>query len=156
MEVYYNGKLIKNNEVLTVSETQKQPEIKLNDNPNNVYTLILYDPDAVGGTHIHWSIINIINNDIKTGNTIIPYKGPAPPPKSGKHRYIFCLYNQNGKNNIEPINERVIDIDNLENILKVDNPIFNIKFISENKSGGRKSKKTKRKRNKKIKRTRRH
>ena len=157
MEVYYNGKLIKNNEVLTVSETQKQPEIKLNDNPNNVYTLILYDPDAVGGTHIHWSIINIINNDIKTGDTIIPYKGPAPPPKSGKHRYIFCLYIQNGKNNIEPINERVIDIDNLENILKVDNPIFNIKFISENKSGGRKSKrKTKRKRNKKIKRTRRH
>lgn len=147
MEVYYNGKLMKYGEFLKVSETQVEPEIKLNKTQNNIYTLILYDPDAVGGTHIHWSIINITSNDIKTGNIIIPYTGPAPPPKTGKHHYIFGLYKQNRENNIDPIDKRQIDIDRLENMLKVSNPVFETKFISENESGGRKRKsKTKRKR----------
>lgn len=157
MEVYYNGKLMNDGEFLKVSETQVEPEIKLNKNLNNIYTLILHDPDAVGGTHIHWSIINITSNDVKTGNIIIPYKGPAPPPKSEKHRYIFGLYKQNRENNIDPIDKRPIDINDLENMLKVSNPIFETKFISENESGGRKRKsKTKRRKNKKLKRTRRH
>lgn len=147
MEVYYNGKLMKDGEFLKVSETQVEPEIKLNKSQNNIYTLILHDPDAVGGTHIHLSIINITGNDVKTGNIIIPYKGPAPPPKSGKHSYIFGLYKQNRVNNIKPIDKRQIDINDLENMLKVGDPIFETKFISENESGGRKHKsKTKRKR----------
>jgi phosphatidylethanolamine-binding protein (PEBP) family uncharacterized protein len=158
MEVFYNGKLAKNNEILKVSETQVEHEIKLNVNNNNFYTLILYDPDAVGGTHIHWAKINITNNDINTGTIIIPYKGPAPPASSGKHRYIFNLYQQNGVNNIEPINERIMDVNSLKEILKVDTPIFESKFISENESnGGKKRKrKTKRKNHKKSKKTRRH
>ena len=156
MEVFYNGKLMKD-DFLKVSETQKEPKIKIYVNANDLYTLILFDPDAVGGTHIHLSIINITNNDIKTGNIIIPYKGPAPPPKSGKHRYNFCLYKQNRENNIEPIDKIQIEIDDLENMLKVGEPIFETKFISENESGGRKRKsKTKRRKNKKLKRTRRH
>ena len=91
MEVYYNNKLLKDGDFLRVSETQIEPKIKLNMIPNDLYTLILYDPDSVAGTYIHLAIINITNNDIKTGNIIIPYKGPAPPPGTGKHRYIFGL-----------------------------------------------------------------
>jgi hypothetical protein len=138
MEVFYNGKIIKDGEFLKVLETQIEPEIKVKLDSNNFYTLILYDPDAVGGTHIHWLITNITNNDIKTGNIIIPYKGPAPPPKSGKHRYIFNLYKQNGVNNFEEINERVMPINNLREKLNLSNPIYKIKFISENESGGKK------------------
>jgi len=157
MEVFYNEKIVKNNDFLRVSETQIEPEIKLNVNPNKFYTLIFYDPDAVGGTHIHLAKNNITSNDIKTGNTIIPYKGPAPPPKTGKHHYIFNLYEQVRENNIVSIDKRQIEIDDLENTLKVSNPIFEIGFISENESGGRKRKrKTKRKRNRKIKRVRRY
>lgn len=156
MEVYFNGKLMKNNEFLKVSQTQSEPKIQLNIIPNELYTLILYDPDAVGGTHIHWTIINITNNDIKTGNIIIPYKGPSPPPKSGKHHYIFSLYKQNKVKNIKPMEERVIDIEDFESILKIDKPIFETKFISENESGGRKRRKTKRRISNKFKRTRRH
>lgn len=156
MEVYFNGKLMKNNEFLKVSQTQSEPKIELNIIPNELYTLILYDPDAVGGTHIHWTIINITNNDIKTGNIIIPYKGPAPPPKSGKHHYIFSLYKQNKVKNIKPMEERVIDIEDFENILKIDKPIFETKFISENESGGKKRRKTNRRISNKFKKTRRH
>jgi phosphatidylethanolamine-binding protein (PEBP) family uncharacterized protein len=155
MEVSYK-KTIKHDEILKVSETQIEPKIKLNVDPNNLYTLILYDPDAVGGTHIHWVKVNITNNDINTGNIIIPYKGPAPPPKSGKHRYIFNLYKQTGECKINPINERVMGISNLKKMLNLDKPIFKIKFISENESGGKKSKsKNKTKRNNKLKKTRR-
>lgn len=157
MEIYYNKKSVKNNDFLRVSETQTEPEIKLYVNPNKYYTLIIHDPDAVGGTHIHLAKNNITNNDIKTGNTILPYYGPAPPAKSGKHRYTFSLHEQKDKNIIEPINERIIEIDELRKKLKVDKPILVTKFISENESGGKKRRrKTKRQKNRKLKKTRRH
>jgi len=147
MKVLYNGKLIKNNEFLKVFESQLEPEIKINVNPNGLYTLVLYDPDAVGGTYIHWVLTNIKNNDIKFGNIIIPYKGPAPPPKSGKHRYIFNLYKQDRVNISEEINERMMSIDELQKKLKISNPIYKIQFISENQNGGKKRKNKTRKYN---------
>ena len=156
MKVLYNGKIVKNNDFLRVSETQIEPEIKLNVNPNKFYTLICYDPDAVGGTHIHLAKNNITSNDIKTGNTIIPYKGPAPPPKTGIHHYIFNLYEQVGVNNIEPINEIQMDLDNLQDILKVNSPIFETRFISQNESGGRKRKTKRRKTQRRKNKTRRY
>ena len=156
MEVFFNGKLMKDDEFLKVSESQIEPEIRLHVNPNKFYTLILYDPDAVTGTHIHLAKVNITNNDNKTGNIIIPYKGPAPPPKTGKHRYIFNLYEQDSVNLAQEINERQMELDMIEDILKIDVPIFTIKFISQNENGGRKKRKTKRKRNKKFKKSRRH
>jgi phosphatidylethanolamine-binding protein (PEBP) family uncharacterized protein len=153
MEVFYNNKKINNDDFLKVSETQVEPELKINLNPSNLYTLVLYDPDAVGGTHIHWIITNITNNNIKTGNIIIPYKGPAPPPKSGKHRYIFNLYKQDRENNSEEINERVMSIDDLRGKLQISNPIYITQFISENESGGKKNRRNKKKTKKKTKKT---
>lgn len=155
MEVFYGKILINNNQFLKISETQIEPNIKLNVNSNKLYTLVLYDPDAVNGTYIHWVLVNITNNDIKTGNIIIPYKGPAPPQKTGKHRYIFNLYEQVRENKMAPLEQKVFELDELEKILEVHNPIYEIKFISENLSGGRK-RKTKRRKNRRTKRTRRY
>jgi phosphatidylethanolamine-binding protein (PEBP) family uncharacterized protein len=143
MEVFYNGNILKDGQFLTVSESQIEPEIKLSVNPSKLYTLFLYDPDAVGGTYIHWTKTNISNNDIKTGNIIIPYKGPAPPPKTGNHRYIFHLYQQNGVNKMLPLEERAFELNDLENKLEINDPIFKIQFISANESGGKKSKRNK-------------
>lgn len=155
MEVFYNSKLLESGQFLKVSETQIEPVIKIDENPDNFYTLILHDPDAVGGNYIHWAKINITNNDIVTGNTIIPYKGPAPPRNTGKHHYIFNLYLQNGVNDNKPISERAFEMNVLEDMLNLNKPIFKTEFISENegnKSGGKR--KTNKKRGKKrIKRT---
>ncbi len=142
MEVFYNGNLLKDNQFLSVSETQVEPEIKLNVNPSKLYTLVLYDPDAVLGTYIHWIKVNITNNDMKTGNIIIPYKGPAPPPRTGKHRYIFNLYEQNGENIINPLEERAVNLNDLKNILGVYEPVYRIQFISENANGGKRINRT--------------
>ena len=137
IELYYNNRKVLNDEFLKPSETQIQPELKFNFDSNNLYTLIMYDPDSVSGTHIHWLVINI-NNNIKNGKILLPYKGPAPPPKSGKHRYTFELYEQENMLNLEPFENRIIPINSLKNQLNiVDNCIAKIKFISQNESGGK-------------------
>jgi len=154
MEVFYNNKLVNNNEFLKPSETQVEPKIKYDFNPNNLYTLVLYDPDAVNGTHVHWIVTNIKNN-INNSKALLPYQGPAPPAKTGKHRYIFELYKQSEMLNVEPLGERSISINLLRNKLNLSNYISKIQFISQNESGG-KHKKTKRRKsnNKKTKRNR--
>lgn len=158
MEVTYNNKPIKNNDFLKVSETQLKPEIKFSFDRFKKYLLVMYDPDAFGGTHVHWIVANINNNDINNGYNLLDYKGPAPPPKTGKHRYIFELYEQPIKENSTSIEERNISIEDLRKILGLHEPIYKIKFISQNESGGnikRKIRKTCKKKNKKSRKTRR-
>lgn len=73
------------------------------------FALICEDPDAPGGTWVHWVIYNIpgeervleeaIPGDEELEGGVLQgtnswgrtgYGGPAPP--SGKHRYFFTLY----------------------------------------------------------------
>lgn len=136
MEIFYDNKLINNGEFLQVDKTQSKPIIKLNLNPNKFYTLILHDPDAVGGNKIHWAIINIVNNNIKNGKDIIPYKGPQPPTNSGIHHYKFELYEQSNYHNVKSINERFLNMYQIRDKLKLNNhkPKFKIQFkIQSNK-----------------------
>ena len=109
----------------------------------------MYDPDAVNGTHVHWLVTNISEN-INNGKILLPYQGPAPPAKTGKHRYIFELYEQSEMLNVEPLEQRSISINLLINKLNVSNYISKIKFISKNESGGKNKKTKRRKRNNKM------
>ena len=144
MEVFYNNKLVNNNEFLKPSETQVEPKIKYNFNLNNLYTLIMHDPDAVNGNRVHWLVTNI-NKNINNGKILLPYVGPAPPAKTGKHRYIFELYKQSEMLNVEPLGERSISINSLRNKLNLSKYIYKIEFISQNESGGKHKKTKKRK-----------
>lgn len=78
------------------------------------FTLILTDPDAPSNTdnkwseYCHWIISDLSLNptksenpeslstiiDFSKGNELLPYVGPGPPEKTGKHRYVFLLYKQ--------------------------------------------------------------
>ena len=153
MKIYYDGNEIKNKQFLTPTETNKQPIVKYtcNDNgKNNLYSLIMYDPDSIYGTYIHWAIINIPNNDIKNGDILLPYKGPSPPYNTGKHRYIFNLYKQSNKIKKLQIENR--DISSIKDIIDINKPTSKFLFFSEyeyNKKGGKnKTKKNKTKKNK--------
>ena len=86
------------------------PELSWSDFPPNTKTfaLIVDDPDAPGGTFVHWVVYNISSNftnlpegttsenlppGIKQGTNHFgdnDYGGPCPP--SGTHRYYFKLY----------------------------------------------------------------
>jgi phosphatidylethanolamine-binding protein (PEBP) family uncharacterized protein len=43
---------------------------------------------------------------ISKGREIVEYMGPAPPPKTGKHRYVFLLYKDGKTDKMEGPPER--------------------------------------------------
>ena len=156
MEVYYNNKIVNNNEFLKTSETQTKPQIKYSFENNKLYTLLMHDPDSIYGNRFHWIVANI-SGDVKNGVDLLPYTGPAPPPKTGIHPYIFELYEQDGNIDVN-LEERNVPMNIVKNKLNVGQPISVIHFISKNESGGRRTKRTrrtKRNRNQKKIRTRR-
>lgn len=153
MEVFYNNKIVNNNELLKPSETQTKPQIKYSFENNKLYTLLMHDPDSVYGNRFHWIVANI-SGDVKNGVDLLPYTGPAPPPKTGIHRYIFELYEQDRNIDVN-MEERNLPMDVVKNKLNIGEPISVIHFISKNESGGRR-RKTKRNRNQKKIRTRRN
>ncbi len=68
--------------------------------------LVVDDPDAVGGTYIHWVVVGIppgpgstTDGQTPAGATSLPnsggkagYTGPCPPAGTGVHHYRFTLY----------------------------------------------------------------
>lgn len=151
------GNIKINGQMLTPEQTQMQPSVTYMSSSNELYTLILHDPNAVTTTnsknHIHWLLINIpgssINNgNINNGTILLPYKGPAPPPNSGIHNYIFELYKQPNKIDGTPMNDndRVKSLDDFKQYRNPSNLIATIKFVSRNssdKTTGGKSRKRK-------------
>lgn len=76
------------------------------------FTLVMTDPDAPSRTdktyseYLHYLVTGLrlkepsaedptadiaSRLDLSSGQTRIPYMGPGPPPKTGKHRYVFVL-----------------------------------------------------------------
>lgn len=140
MEVFYNSKFVTNNDFLNPTETQIKPEVKYPFENNKLYTLLMHDPDSVYGNRFHWIVTNIIN-DVKNGEDVLLYTGPAPPPKTGTHRYIFELYEQIKHNDVK-IEERNISMNFVKKILNIREPISKFCFISRNESDGRRTKRS--------------
>lgn len=97
--------------VYTCKGKDTSPALSWNDPPSNTksFALIMDDPDAPGGTWIHWVIYNIPASarglQAATSNQAqladgslngvnswgkLGYGGPCPP--SGTHRYFFKFY----------------------------------------------------------------
>jgi Raf kinase inhibitor-like YbhB/YbcL family protein len=84
------------------------PELQWSDLPEGTVSLALTceDPDAPGGTFVHWVIWNIVPAKGGIGAGEVPlgaeeaangfgangYGGPCPPPGHGVHHYRFRLY----------------------------------------------------------------
>ena len=141
MEISYNGTYLteSSNIEIKLEKTQQQPDIIISQNNNNYSSIIMYDPDAIGGIFVHWLILNIPKyNQITSGEIKKKYYPPSPPPGTGKHHYIFKLYTHDNK--IEINNNDVHNYDTVSNILsKETNLIETLEFITEysNMNGGR-------------------
>ncbi|CAF1082787.1 unnamed protein product [Rotaria sordida] len=100
LEISYGNEKVNGNNHLTKEQTQQQPNIKINkQSQDNTYrTLIMIDPDApssdqpITGPFIHWILSNFQGNNGIDGQAICPYMGPGPRSGTGRHRYIFLLY----------------------------------------------------------------
>lgn len=81
------------------------------------FALSVTDPDAAGGTWLHWLVYDISANARQIERSSLPdgakevmndfgkrsYGGPCPP--SGTHRYFFTIYAL-GTESLEGINKR--------------------------------------------------
>jgi hypothetical protein len=121
-----------------------QSHIMESDISNNTIVYLNIDVGQSGSIQSNGTATNINNS-----KALLPYQGPAPPAKTGKHRYIFELYKQTEMLNVEPLTERSIPINSLRNKLNLSKYISKIQFISQNESGGKHKKTKKRKRNNK-------
>lgn len=96
LEVYFNNNKIKNKQIMPLETVQMQPQIKFNLESNKFYTILMVDPDAPSKDNpiykyvLHWLVYN--NNEIA-----VNFMPPAPPSKSGLHRYYICLFEQPNK-----------------------------------------------------------
>ncbi|OJJ44610.1 hypothetical protein ASPZODRAFT_18186 [Penicilliopsis zonata CBS 506.65] len=89
------------------AEAQKAPSLTFTGTPSNTYLVIALDIDApfpslnILGPILHWKQpgLKLQGNGqsvLNSGDTpfVANYIGPAPPPGSGPHRYVFFLYEQ--------------------------------------------------------------
>ena len=154
MEITY-GNIKISDQYLTPEVTQIKPVVSLKGlDTNKMYTLIMSDPNAIGGNMIHWLVTNINGTNIETGNEILEYYGPHPPQGTGIHNYIFSLYESN-KSNSSNKYERQIELAELLKELGItNNPIYTKKFTSHNIQGGKRKRNKSKRRSKKIRKNR--
>ena len=65
------------------------------DPPDELYTIILSDPNSADPSYLHWLVINIPGERVAEGQAVVPYQPPNPP--SGTHNYYVDLYVQKEK-----------------------------------------------------------
>ena len=99
---------------LTPAQVKHQPvSLQWNSEPDTLYTLIMSDPDAPARQYptyreiLHWLVVNVSENDVSRGDTILPYGGSGPPQGTGLHRYVFLVFKQiRGPIEVEPLKNR--------------------------------------------------
>ncbi|ODV91505.1 hypothetical protein CANCADRAFT_42152 [Tortispora caseinolytica NRRL Y-17796] len=103
---------------LEVAATQHYPKITLAldgaAEPDTKYTIVMTDPDAPTRGDKKWSeYCHFVVSNLSfppsasspsgsehvisqsDGTTLMEYFPPGPPPKTGKHRYVWIVYKQN-------------------------------------------------------------
>lgn len=102
---------------MKVEDAQDEPTITVSRDPsasssagsesaNVTYTITITDPDAPSRDNPEWSeFCHFIATGVAISSStasdavklsglrdVMPYKPPGPPPKTGKHRYVFLLF----------------------------------------------------------------
>ncbi|CUS12511.1 unnamed protein product [Tuber aestivum] len=111
---------------LKPEDAQEKPTIQITPegtDESQTYTIVLTDPDAPSRDNPEWSeFCHWIVTDVKLpsletlssaqtaeaasvnlsdASELVEYAGPTPPEKTGKHRYVFLLYRNEGSKKLE-------------------------------------------------------
>ncbi|XP_040998498.1 protein MOTHER of FT and TFL1 [Juglans microcarpa x Juglans regia] len=99
MSAYFGPKHVTNGCDVKPSAATNPPKMTLSGNSDELYTLVMTDPDAPSPSEpsmrewVHWIVVDIPGGTNPTrGKEILPYVGPRPP--IGIHRYILVLFRQ--------------------------------------------------------------
>jgi Cu-Zn family superoxide dismutase len=112
LEVAFNQYLGGNNTNPTKLDAHimtPEPNIKIHNSTSENYTILMYDPDAVGPAP--GSKVNYLHYLVMNGQTCVPYKGPSPPPNTGVHHYTFVLYKQSAPTQCMSLERSPFDLD---------------------------------------------
>ncbi|GAQ88854.1 Phosphatidylethanolamine binding protein [Klebsormidium nitens] len=111
LSIAYEGMPIQSGAELSPSEAEVFPTVRVGGSENDLYTLVLVDPDAPSpeapseAEWLHWLVTNIPGGQEATAGTdVVPYSGPTPPV--GRHRYVFLLYEQAYQIEAQPPTQR--------------------------------------------------
>jgi Raf kinase inhibitor-like YbhB/YbcL family protein len=88
----------------TCDGEELSPPLKWSGEQREAWALVVDDPDAPGGTYVHWVVVDIPTQTTSVRTAEVPaggvqvvnssdeasYAGPCPP--SGEHRYRFTVY----------------------------------------------------------------
>ncbi|CAA7408517.1 unnamed protein product [Spirodela intermedia] len=101
VSVRYGAKHVNNGCDVKPSMAVDPPTIAISGNHNQLFTLVMTDPDAPSPSDptmrewIHWIVVDIPGGtDPSRGREVLPYMAPRPPV--GIHRYVFVLFKQMG------------------------------------------------------------
>ncbi|KAL8042489.1 hypothetical protein ABFX02_09G054500 [Erythranthe guttata] len=99
MSVYYGSKHVNNGCDIKPSLAASPPRLTITGYPNQLYTLVMTDPDAPSPSEpnmrewVHWIVTDIPGcSNVTRGKEVLEYVGPRPPV--GIHRYIIVLFRQ--------------------------------------------------------------
>ncbi|XP_037417168.1 protein MOTHER of FT and TFL1 homolog 2-like [Triticum dicoccoides] len=99
MAVAYGARDLSNGCHVKPSLAADQPLVGISGRRNDLYTLVMTDPDAPSPSeptmreYLHWIVVNIPGGtDATKGEVVVPYMGPRPPV--GIHRYVLVLFEQ--------------------------------------------------------------
>lgn len=120
----FNGVPIEANDGCTLApkHTVNKPKVEFKGSTRSSYTLIMVNPDGPavkakdGGMSAspagrnkrvsvfsepnrhfaHWVVVNIPENDLSAGHTLLKYVPACPLSKTGAQRYFFLLFKQDG------------------------------------------------------------
>lgn len=98
---YPSGVWVNLGNKLTPNQVKDEPKYSFNgQQADKLYTLIFVDPDAKS-VFLHGLINNIQGSDFSKGDVAAEYVGSGPPKGTGKHRYVFLVYEQPDAKRIE-------------------------------------------------------
>ncbi|GLJ55969.1 hypothetical protein SUGI_1201500 [Cryptomeria japonica] len=109
MSVVYNTNMeVHNGFEFMPSSIVSPPRVQLLDtDPATFFTLIMTDPDSPspsdpsGREYLHWIVSDIPGTKCNyCGREIVSYESPSA--MIGIHRYVFVLFEQNGRGTVDP------------------------------------------------------
>jgi Raf kinase inhibitor-like YbhB/YbcL family protein len=98
----------------TCDGEKESPPLTWSGGSPKAWALVVDDPDAPGGTFVHWVVLDIEPATTSVGTGAVPaggiqavnssgdasYAGPCPP--SGRHRYRFTVYALDAPTGLRP------------------------------------------------------
>jgi phosphatidylethanolamine-binding protein (PEBP) family uncharacterized protein len=74
----------------TCDGTGKVPTVRIDKAAPHGTAIVMSDPDAPGGTFVHWTRWGSVEGENSFGRT--GYDGPCPPKGDKPHRYVVTVY----------------------------------------------------------------